>query len=392
MHPHIHSWRAFWRSTGIALLLGWALLLPAMAQERNSPAITVAQVAPLSGPVGIYAHSLHEGMGAYFHWVNGQGGIWGHRIELVGVDIPYDLDPALALEKYTQVARQHKPVAFAYGVSSPVIDALLDTKTLSLLGVPLVGTLPQMYRRRNPVDPFLFFVGVSDSREIQRIVEHIATIGRDRIAVAYWDDSNSRGLLDAIRAAAAGRSLKVVGMHPIAPTGTGDLSAAIEGIAGQNPSAVIGLMSIQDTARLIAGLRAKGNAAAIYGPSYNDPGLMPADADKSGLRGVGIAQLVPNPNHPLMPLAADFRRHFAEYAPKSSFNSFSFQGYIAARLIVQALQRCADPKRPACLRDELEKTRSHDLGGLAANYSPNNHDGLSYVDIGMVSWSGKLIY
>lgn len=392
MPPHIYSWRAFWRSAGIALLLNWAAPLLAVAQEKNSPTITVAQVAPLSGPVGIYARSLHEGMGAYFHWVNGQGGIRGHKIELVGVDIPYDLDPVLAVEKYTQVARQHKPVAFAYGVSSPVIDALLDTKTLSLLGVPLVGTLPQMYRRRNPVDPFLFFVGVSDSREIQRIVEHIATVGRDKIAVAYWDDSNSRGLMDALRAAAAGRNLKLVGMHPIAPTGTGDLSAAIEEITGQSPSAVICLMSIQDTARLIAGLRAKGNLAAIYGPSYNDPGLMDPQADKDSLRGVGIAQLVPNPNHPLLPLAQDFRKQFAEYAQKSSFNSFSLQGYIAARLIVQALQRCADPKRPGCLRDELEKTKGHDLGGLTANYSPSNHDGLSYVDIGMISWGGKLIY
>lgn len=389
MHPTIYSMRLFWRLAG--LLLGCASWLPAGAQEKSAP-ITVAQVAPLSGPVGVYARSLHEGMGAYFHWINGQGGIRGSRIELVGVDIPYDLDPALAVEKYTQVARQYRPVAFAYGVSSQVIDALLGAKTLPQLGVPLVGTLPQMYRRRSPVNPFLFFVGGSESREIQRIVEHIATIGRDRIVISYWDDSNNQGLLEVIRAEATRRNLKVVGTHAIAPTGVGDVSAAVEGIAGQNPSALICLMSIQDTARLIAGLRAKGSLAAVYGPSYNDPGLMGPDADKSSLRGVGIAQLVPNPNNPLMPLAQEFRKQFAEYAPKSSFNSFSFQGYIAARLIVQALQRCADPKRPACLRDELEKTRGHDLGGLTANYSPGSHDGLSYVDIGMVSWSGKLVY
>ena len=389
MHPTIYSMRLFCRLAG--LLLGCASWLSAGAQEKSAP-ITVAQVAPLSGPVGVYARSLHEGMGEYLHWVNGQGGIRGSRIELVGVDIPYDLDPALAVEKYTQVARQYRPVAFAYGVSSQVIDALLGAKTLPQLGVPLVGTLPQMYRRRSPVNPFLFFVGGSESREIQRIVEHIATIGRDRIAISYWDDSNNQGLLEVIHAEAARRNLKVVGTHAIAPTGVGDVSAAVEGIAGQNPSALICLMSIQDTARLIAGLRAKGSLAAVYGSSYNDPGLMGPDADKSSLRGVGIAQLVPNPNNLLMPLAQEFRKQFAEYAPKSSFNSFSFQGYIAARLIVQALQRCTDPKSPACLRNELEKTRNHDLGGLTANYSPGSHDGLSYVDIGMVSWSGKLIY
>lgn len=391
MQQHVHSWRSFWRSAGAALLLGCLPWLPAVAQEKNN-VITVAQVAPLTGPVGIYASSLHAGMGAYFQAVNAQGGIRGHRIELVGVDIPYNLDPKLAVEKYIQVARQQKPVAFAYGVSSQVIDALLDAKTLSQLGVPLIGTLPQMYQRRSPVEPFLFFVGGAESRELQRIVEHISTVGRDKIAVSYWDDSNNVGLLEHIRTAAASKKLKVVGTYPIAPTGTGDLSAAIEGIASQNPYAVIALMSIQDTGRLVTALRAKGNQTVVYGPSYNDPGLLGSQDDRSALRGVSIAQLVPNPSNPLMPLAQDFRRQFAEYAPKSSFNSFSFQGYIAARLIVQALQRCADPKRPACLRDELEKTKSYDLGGLTASYSPTNHDGLSYVDIGMVSWSGKLIY
>ncbi|WP_233168290.1 ABC transporter substrate-binding protein [Xylophilus sp. ASV27] len=389
MHRHPRSWRRFWWTAGIALLPGWAWPWPTLAQE---PAIvTVAHVAPLTGPVGIYSQSVHQGMGAYFQWVNSRGGVRGHRIDLVGVDIPYDLEPAKVLEKYAQTASRYKPVAFAYPISSQVFDALVDFRTLTQLGVPIVGTIPQMYPRRGVVNPLVFFVGASDIREVTRIVEHMGAVGRRRIAVAYWDDSNNQGLLAPIRQAAAALGMEVVGAYPIAPTGTGDLAGVISSIKAQQPQGVVCLMPAQDTVRVLTAIRADGSTAALYGPSYNDPGLLPP-ADRDRLRGVAVAQIVPNPNHPLLPLAQEFRTHFTAHASNAGFNSYSFQGYIAARLIVQALNRCANPKNPACLRDELEKTGSHDLGGLTAHYSPTNHDGLSYVDIGMVSWSGKVIY
>jgi len=385
-----HARRTICKSAIAALLLGAWLLSPATAQDKSP--ITVVQVAPLEGPIGTYARSIQDGMAAYFQWTNAHGGIRGQKIELVGVDIPIALNAAGIVQKYTEVARQYKPVAFAYPTLSQVQDALLEAKAPALLGVPVVGTFPQRLRRPSPPDPFVFFIGASEAREAQRIVEHLASVGRNRVAIAYWDDANQKELIEAVRVAGISRGIQIVGTHPVEPTGRADMAAVIEGVVAASPSAVIGLVSMQDLATITKGLRAKGSQAAVYGPSYIDPGLTGAEEDKSALRGVGLVQIVPNPHHPLMPLANDFRKQLASHAPRTSINSVAFRGYIAARLIVQALNRCTDPKSPACLRNELEKTRNHDLGGLVVNYTPDNHDGFSYVDIGMVSWNGKLIY
>jgi ABC-type branched-subunit amino acid transport system substrate-binding protein len=366
-----------------------ACFFPATGSAEEKSAVTIVQVAPFSGPMAFYAQSLHEGMGAYFGWVNQQGGVRGRRVELLAVDTP--VDPKRTLETYTLAAKLHKPTAFVYPLSPTVIDALLDARIAHRLGIPIIGTVPQMYRRRDPVDPNLFFVGVSDAREIQKIVEHIAALGMRKIAVIHWNDSTTTGLVDIIRQAAVTQKIEAVQSYPIMPDGRGDMNGALQGLERNNASAVVCLLAAQETAMVVSNLRAKGNRMAVYGPSYNDASLISRYAKDGSHHGVSISQIVPNPDSLLLPVAIDFRKHFADHAPQSRFNSLSFQGYIAARLIVQALQRCPDPKNAACLRQELESTKPHDLGGLTAGYSAGNHDGLSYVDIGVIARSGKLI-
>lgn len=380
---HAPGWRLPWT----VFLLFAFFISPSFAQEKGP--ITVAQVAPVEGPIGFYTKSIHDGMAAYFGWVNSRGGIRGHRLALLLEDAP--LDAQKTVEKYIQVAKLHQPVAFVYPLSPTVIDGLLDANIGSRLGIPIIGTVPQMYRRRNPVNPHWFFVGVSDAREIQKMVEHISTVGMRKISVVHWNDSTTSGLVEIIRASAKGHGLEIVGEHPVLPDGKGDLTAAIQETGKGSASAVISLLPAYETAKLLSGVRATGSRIAVYGPSYNDASLIEKYAETDGIHGVSVSQIVPNPDSPILPLAVDFRRHFSEFAPGSKSNSHAFKGYIAARIIVQALMRCADPRNPACLRGELENTKDHDLGGIVVNYSARNHDGLSYVDIGMISRNGKLL-
>lgn len=371
----------------VFLLLAALFTLPSPAQEKGS--ITVAQVGPVDGPIGFYTRAINDGISAFFGWVNSRGGIRGHRLELLLEDTP--LDPQRTLEKYTQIARLHKPVAFVYPMSPTVIDALLDANIGARLGVPIIGTIPQMYRRREPVNPHLFFVGVSDAREVQKIVEHIATVGMRRISIVHWDDATTTGLVEAIRGLARSRGVEIAGEYPVLPDGRGDLSIAIQEAGRSNASAVISLLAAHETAKLLSGLRAMGSRISIYGPSYNDASLIEKHAEAGSVQGISISQIVPNQDSPTLALAIEFRKHFSHYSPNTSWNNHAFQGYIAARIIVQALMRCSDPKSAECLRRELENTRNHDLGGLVVNYSAENHDGLSYMDIGMISRGGKLL-
>lgn len=371
------------------LALAAALPLACAAQGNDKDTIIVAQAGPIEGPIGFYTQSIQQGMAACFGWVNSQGGVRGQRLELLLADTPLDAQQTIA--QYTQIARQYKPVAFVYPLSATVIDALLDANLGARLGIPIVGTVPPMYRRRQPVNSHLFFVGVSDAREVRKIAEHIATVGMRKIALVHWDDAATTGLVALLREAARGLGVDIVDEYPVPPDGRADLGDAIGALEKGSATAVVSLLAAHETARLVSGLRAAGSRMVVYGPSYNDPALIARHAGKDAVHGIRVSQIVPSQDDATLPLAIDFRKHFAERFPGVRGNSHAFQGYIAARIIVQALQRCADPQSAACLRDALESTRNHDLGGIRANYTHENHDGLSYLDIGMVSRGGRLL-
>ena len=368
-------------------LLAACLALASPAQVKGS--ITVAQAGPVEGPIGFYTTSIHEGIAACFAWVNSNGGVRGQRLELLLADTP--LDARQTVERYTQIAKKHKPVAFVYPLSPTVVEGLLDADIGARLGIPIVGTVPQMFHRREPVNPYLFFVGVSDAREVQTITEHIGTLGMRRVAIVHWNDAATTGLVARIRETARRFGIDIVDEYAVPPDGRADLGGAIRGVSAGRASAVIALLAAHETAALASGLRAAGSRIALYGPSYNDAALIAQHADADRIHGIGVSQIVPHQDSPTLPLAIDFRKHFAQRFPGRSGNNHAFQGYIAARIIVQALMRCPDPSSAACLRAELENTRDHDLGGLLVNYSAGNHDGLSHVDIGMVLRNGKLL-
>lgn len=369
------------------LALATMLSLACAAQDKGS--ITVAQAGVAQGPIGFYTQSTHQGLVAYFGSVNARGGVRGYRIELLLVDTPLDVQQTVA--QYAQIARQYKPVAFVYPVSPTVIDGLLDANVGARLGIPIIGTVPQMYRRRQPVNSHLFFVGVSDAREVQKIAEHIAIVGMRKIALVHWDDATTTGLAVLLREAAKDLGVEIVGEYPVPPDGRADLGGTIHALEKGGATAVVALLAAHETARLVYGLRTAGSRMVVYGPSYNDPALIAHHANKEAVHGIVVSQIVPDQDAATLPLAVDFRKHFAERFPGVRGNNHAFQGYIAARIIVQALLRCPDPRSAACLRDELENTRNHDLGGIRVNYTSENHDGLSYVDIGMASRSGRLL-
>jgi branched-chain amino acid transport system substrate-binding protein len=60
--------------------------------------------------------------------------------------------------------------------------------------------------------------------------------------------------------------------------------------------------------------------------------------------------------------------------------------------LFEGLRRTGANPTPASLRDAIESLRGLDLGGLIVNYSPQQHVGLGYLNIGVVSADGRLLY
>ncbi len=71
----------------------------------------------------------------------------------------------------------------------------------------------------------------------------------------------------------------------------------------------------------------------------------------------------------------------------------SLEGFIAAKLMVEAMRRAGRDVTRASLQTALNSMSRVDLGGLAVDYSKNGTGaGSDFVDVTMISKNGKIIH
>ncbi|MDR2838034.1 MAG: ABC transporter substrate-binding protein [Azonexus sp.] len=399
MSPRIHTTpftpfrhRASAFLAGVGLLLG---LVGGQVQAQSpTPVkpIVIAQVSPTEGYLGFYTRQLQLGANAAFQAVNARGGIAGQPVRFVTVDD--GADPKRSIEAYETVAAKASPVAFLYHVGPDSIVRLLESRTLDKLKIPLLGTIPAIDAFRTPVRPYVFHLRRGEEAEIAAIARQLMTIGLSRLSVLYLDDPAGRGAVPIVE-----REIKAVGgslVHSAAVAlGQNVSDAAIAEIAARRTQVVLLFMAAETAGQVVSKLRKAGNELPLYSVSYLDARTLVASAGARYARGVAISQSVPNPMKSVLPLAVEFRRDMAALTPPpppEAYTPFTFEGYIAARVLVEAVR--ASGKSAPSGRDvqaALENLNV-DLGGLPVRFRADTHVGLHFIDIGMVRENGELLY
>ncbi len=373
-----------------ALRVFATLCLSCVLTAAHAGELVIAQVAPFTGGVAVYSNEIRLGASVVFDSVNARGGVGGAKIRFITRDDR--LDPKVTVALFEEVTRTERPLAFLFPVGPVGIAALIEGGVPQKLGVPIVGTVPAMYKLRIPLNPFVFHVGMGDDAELTKIVEHVATVGIRKIGVVFWNEPSALEAVALIDRQARSRGLELVMKAPV-EAGTDKVAPALQMINRQTPGTVIAILPVHATGALVKGLRAAGNGTTVYGPSYTESFLLAQVAGANQARGVGVSQVVPNPYSLSTQLTREYQQNMRLYAPPGTRPStLSLQGYIAARIVVEGLRRAGANPTPASLRDAIETLRALDLGGLLVNYGPQQHVGLSYLNIGVVSEDGRLLY
>lgn len=367
-----------------------AFWLASLCSTATQAQITVAQVAPFSGGISAYAEELRLGASVLFDAVNAQGGINGQKIRLVTCDD--EQSPAKTILCFEQLAREQHPVAMLFPVGPLGITALLKQGLPQKWSIPVVGTIPSMYKLRTPVNPFVFHLGLGDDAELERIVTHIATMGQRKLGVVLWYEPSALDALAVIRKHARAQGVDIVMTAPV-PPGTAKIDDAVASILRAKPGAVIAVLPVHATGALVKRLRTAGNQTPLYGLSYTEASYLINTSGAPSARGFGVSQVVPNPYSPRRALVRDYQRDMRLHAPNESRPStLSLQGYIGARIVLEGLRRSAPPYTSIKVRNAIEALRNLDLGDLTIDFSPSQHVGLKYLDIGVISEGGQLRY
>ena len=359
------------------------LVSPLSAGAQEAP-LVVGQSAVLSGPQAANGLLYNRGIRLHLDAVNAAGGIGGRKLEMISLDDGYD--PERTKANTRQILDDKRVVAlFGYtGTGSTMASAALAEAAKVPMLAPLTGA-PEL---RDKAGRYLFHVRASYVDELRKAVEYLSTIGIRDIAIAYQDDGFGRSGLKSAETVLDARGLKPVGVGAITGTTYDSVKAAAD-IAARAPSAILLATAGQASVNFIREYQKTGARAQFFGLSVVSSSQLlqelGADAD-----GVVISQVVPSPWTKTVPLVREFLRA-AEAAKDVEVNHTTLEGYIAARVLVEALRRAGPEVTPERVTQALEGMRPFGVGGYDVSFAPGRRDGSSFVDLSLVRADGRYI-
>ena len=363
--------------------------LPVRAEVGVGPrSILIGQSAAFSGPAAELGREFRAGAHEVFDQVNAQGGIHGRQIVMVYRDDRYE--PALARRNTERFLQRDQVFALFGYVGTPTVQAALPL--IEKARVPLVAPLTGAQLLRQPANPLIFNLRASYHQEIEAIVRYMLRYGRRSIAVVYQNDAFGRDGLVGARKALASRGLRPV-LETTVERNSADTREAARRAALARPDAVLMISSYGTLASFIPNLRDQGSKAQVMSVSFVGSNALARALPPQHRHGVGISQVVPFPWNPRVPVVRDYQNTIRRNRSGASLGFSSLEGYIAASLLVRALQTAGPDLTRGGLMRTMETMGPVDLGGYRVEFSPSRRQASDFVELTfMVGRDGAFIH
>jgi len=359
-------------------VLGTVLLT--LAAVTSQAQILIGQTAGFTGAVAAGVKETTDGAKLYIDAINAKGGVAGQKIELISLDDKFD--PKLAAENARKLIEEQNVVALFLNRGTPHSEAIIPL--LDKYGIPLIAPSTGAMSLHQPVKKHVFNVRATYQREAEKAVTHLSTIGITKIAVVHVDDSfGLDGLAGAQKGLAAAKLTPVV-LEKF-DRSKPDFSKIAPAITQAGAQAVLLIASGSAVVDGIKAMRAAGSAAQVVTLSNNaSGGFIKSLGDNA--RGVIVSQVFPQSiSYGLVKEAQDMARAkgAADVSPAM------LEGYAAAKVLVEALRRAGPKPSRERIQAALEGLGKFDIGGLEVNFSPQDHTGLDFADLSIITSDGR---
>lgn len=345
--------------------------------------IVLGQSVALSGPAQELGKEMQLGAKLYFDKVNADGGVRGKKIVLRTLDDGYEGDRAAA---NTQKFVESGDVLALFGyVGTPT--SLPSIKIATEAKIPFFGAFTGAQGLREPFNRYVFNVRASYFDETEAIVRHMTQGGATKIAVFYQNDSYGQAGLAGVERALAKRNLKVHAKGTV-ERNTVAVQAAVEAMVAAKPEVIVMISAYTSCAEFIKQAKARGVSTQFVNVSFVGTRAL-AKALGNDADGVMISQVMPPPTARKFPIVREYLAAIESAKAEPSYTSL--EGYVAARIFVEALRRGGDSSRENLIK-ALEAIRGLDLGGFNASFSGDNHNASKFVELTVLGRDGKIRY
>ena len=183
--------------------------------------------------------------------------------------------------------------------------------------------------------------------------------------------------------------LKPVGVLAVDPAKLAESSAASAAeLLKLRPMAVVLATAGKVSSAVIAESVKRGVRPQFVGLSAISAAQLVGDL-KNEAAGVIVAQTMPSPWSGKHRIVRQYREALTEQGGEAHY--VSLEGYIAARLLVDALRRTGKNPTRSGLLSTLGETRQLDLGDFVIDYSNGRHIGSTHVDLSMIRSNGQFM-
>ncbi len=364
-----------------------------LAQELKSTVrgVTDSEIqfgisAPISGPAKDLGQGMVMGIEAAFNVANASGGVYGRQLHVIAADDGYE--PARTAVTMKKLYEQDRVFGLVGDVGTPTaviaLPYALDRKMLffgAFTGAALL--------RRDPPDRYVFNIRASYAEETAAVVNYLVKVRRlkpEQIAVFAQQDSYGdagfAGVAKAIRSLQGGNESKILRLNY--KRNTVEVDEAVHELR-MSPipiQAVIMVPTYRAAAKFIEKTRdlypnmIYTSVSFVGSTSLADELML---LGKAYAKGVIVTQVVPAVDGHSS-LVLDYKSALAKYFPGEKPDYVSLEGYVDAKVLIEALKRNGRELNTEKLVETLENMRDLDLGlGTPVNFSRSDHQAVHKV-------------
>ena len=345
----------------------------------------VGQVGPMSGLEASQGRAYAAGMQLLFDTVNKAGGANGNTFVLASRDDGGRPEDTVNVTR--RLIAEERPLVLAGYFGNRNIASLVDSGILEKEKIALVGYRAADLRISTP---YLYSIRAGLHDELGKITEHLATIGVTRLGLFYEDGPDAGGVVAASDEAAAKAHVAIVAKASY-PPGTARVGPAVELLAKAAPQAIVMVSNGAPAAAFIEQYRASGGSAQLFASSSAEIEQLSKRLGKEQMQGVAIAQVTPSPYRISSRLAKELNDAVDRAGhPDASVSFAMMEGFIAAKVIVEAVRRQNAKVSREGMPAALDGIGNYDAGGYVVGFRHGMHVGSSFVELSIVSSAGRI--
>lgn len=319
---------------GVAGLAAAAWAGAVKAQSSTGPVI-LGQSCALSGPSAQLGVEFSQGAKLYFDQLNAQGGVAGRQVELRTLDDGYEPDRCIANTQ--QFLNDDVLALFGY-VGTPTSMAALPL--LQKAGVPLIAPLTGGQALRDPkLAKNVFNLRASYAEETALMIKQLTGLGLKKIAVFYQNDAYGQSGLSGVTEALLPHGLKPVGVATV-ERNSKDVSAAVQTLVPLGADVIVQVSTYSASAAFVRAARKAGYGGQFYNVSFVGTSALQQELGKEA-EGVVVTQVVPSPYKSSNAIVREFQTAAQKNGVKWLPNYSSLEGFLAARVLGDALKTAA---------------------------------------------------